>query len=89
MPNKYVRKRERELRAALKGQNIEALFWWIVREHENPLLDGQKSHLNPGLFRLALDHLSRLQMKRSDQADDKPKTSQNVKELEHILRMVK
>ena len=34
MPNKYVRKRVRELRAALKGQNIEALFWWIVREHE-------------------------------------------------------
>ena len=89
MPQKYVPVRERALRAALKDQDIESLFWWIVKEHEQNLLNGEKSHLSPGLFRLSLDHLSRLKMKRADQTSAVPVTENNLKELENVLRMVK
>jgi len=81
VPTKYVKVREARLRAALKKQDVEALFWWIVKEHEGVLLAGEKSHLSPGLFRLALDHLASLHKKRV--STDKPEQGDaSVAELE-------
>ncbi len=87
MPTKYVKVREARLRAALKKHDVESLFWWIVKEHEGVLLAGEKSHLSPGLFRLALDHLAKLHMKRA--AAGKPeKGDASVAELEQALRLL-
>lgn len=87
MADKYISKRTRDLRSAIKQKDVESLFWWIVKEHEKVLLDGEKSPLNPGLFRLSLDHLAKLQTKRLDKAGQgDPPDSQ--KELEQALRLV-
>jgi hypothetical protein len=82
---RHVSKRERALSEALKGKDIESLFWWIVQEHKQVLLDGEKSHLSPGLLRLALDHLSKLHMKRGELPAD---SSADLVELENLLKVV-
>ena len=87
MPQVYVSKREKALKDAMKNRDVEALFWWIVDEHKVSLLSGDKSHLNPGLFRLALDHLSRLHLKRGNDLDEAAGSA--ASELEQALRLVK
>ena len=62
MGSRYIPKRERELKQAFESRNIEEFFWWIVREHEDNLLDGDPSHMTHGVFRLALDRLSAMHM---------------------------
>ena len=88
MGSKYVSVREKSLKKALAKKDIEALFWWLVQEQRDPLLNHEKSQLPPGLFRLALDHLSRLHMKRAEagmptEADEKAA----LDELKNVLKL--
>jgi hypothetical protein len=85
---RHVSNRERALKDALKAKDVEALFWWIVQEHKQVLLDGEKSHLSPGLFRLSLEHLSKLHMKRLDQPDSEA-VGAELEQLENILTVIK
>ncbi len=86
MANVYVSKRKKALQAALKKRDIEALYWWVVEEHKEALLSGERSHLDPGLFRQALEHLARLQMKRGTVDDEESEKA--AAELEQALRLV-
>lgn len=86
MANIYVSKRKRALLAALKKRDIEALYWWVVEDHKESLLTGEKSPLDPGLFRQALDHLGKLQFKRGDTND--AEAGKAAAELEQALRLV-
>ena len=89
MGTKYVSVREKALKKALAKQDIEALFWWLVQEQRDPLLHHEKSPLPPGLFRLALDHLSRLHMKRAEAGmPSEEDEAQSLDELKNILKLV-
>ena len=87
MPQVYVSKREKALKEALVNRDVEALFWWIVDEHKVSLLNAEKSPLNPGLFRLALEHLSRLHLKGGNGLDEAAGTA--AAELESALGLIK
>ena len=87
MGTKYISVRERALKKALEGKDIEALFWWIVQEQKGPLLKHEKSPLPPGLFRLDLDHLSRLHMKRAEAG--MPSVEDEKKALDELKTVLK
>jgi hypothetical protein len=87
MGNRWISSREKELSRALKSKDVEELFWWIVKEHKQTFLQGEKSQLSAGLLRLALEHLSKLHMKRLDSEEPGPPEG-SVAELERILRAV-
>ena len=89
MGSRYIPKRERELKDAFQSRNIEEFFWWIVREHEDNLLDGDPSHMTHGVFRLALDRLSAMHMKRMDAEEGDKMSDSDVAELERVLKVVK
>ncbi|MCW3991889.1 MAG: hypothetical protein NWE79_04215 [Candidatus Bathyarchaeota archaeon] len=89
MPSKYISVRERALKKAMAEKDIEALFWWLVQEQKQPLLDGDKGNLPPGLFRLALDHLSRLHMKRAEAGMPNQQDQEAaLDELKTVLKLV-
>ena len=88
MGNKYISRRERNLKHALRHKDIEALFWWLVQEQRDPLLNHEKSQLPPGLFRLALDHLSRLHMKRAEAGMPTEQEEKDaIEELQNVLKL--
>jgi|31_taG_2_1085359.scaffolds.fasta_scaffold07933_3 hypothetical protein len=88
MGSRYISRRERELAQALEERNVEQLFWWIVNEHKQNLLDGERSHLAAGLFRLALEHLSKLHIRRDADADGGADVGDQLAELERVLKVV-